>query len=477
MKKFFLIVLMIITGLIIIFNACNKKTNINLTSADFTPGVSTTNTQVTGGTATFTKTPTPSPSPPPPCSGVLLDDMEDNNNQNNWGGYWYAYDDLNNGGNSYVVPWSESRWNISGLPTPVEKFYMQSPGRTGSGYAARITGYVTTQFQWGFVGMGTTFLDPKKDIDISMCSSVRFWHKGDGKQYKMKIASNHPNFCLKEGDNHYGRPFTTSTNWKLEDIPISSLFQEPYWGTSVNLKDAMSRATDIQFQTIGQPIASIDLWVDEIQFCGCNTAQMFLTPTPAKTPSKIDDMESGDNINDWGGIWYTYDDTLGSGNSYIVPRPAETFVMSSPGIPNTCGTPTNYAARVTGNVITWQVGKTGLGITLLPSKAIFDLSGCTGIKFYYKGDGRDYYIKIVSAHPDFAGSTNYYGTDFPTSGDWQPRDIKMAELYQIGSGPTVDRTAALSMATDIIFEPIGPGSFEFWIDDLVIYDCPSYPTP
>jgi len=476
MKKFFLITSASIIGLIIALGACTKKKNIDLTSADFVPPGSATNTptQVVIGSPTFTSTNVPN------CPGELLDDMEDNDNANNWGGYWYTYDDLgdDNKGSSYVVPWSQERWTASGLPTPEQMFFMQSPGSQGSNYAARITGYVTTQFQYGFVGMGSTFLDPKKDINLSFCSSIRFWHKGDGKPYRMKISSNHPDFLSGEKDNHFGREFTTTTNWKLEDIPLLYLTQEQYWGTSVALNDAMSRATDIQFQTVGQPKASIDLWVDDIQFCDCSFSQMMETPTKAITPGLIDDMEDGDASNSWGGFWYTYDDSEGSGYSYIVPRPSETFIMQGPGRLKAGGIPTDYAARITGNVSTWPPYTTGFGTQLLPSKATFDMSGCTGIKFYYKGDGRDYNLKIVSSHPDFGGSTNYYGSDFPTSGDWQQRDIKIAtDLYQIGSGPTVDKTAALSMVTDIIFEPIGPGDFELWIDDLEVYGCTSYPIP
>ncbi len=481
MKRFVFMALLSMIGLIVVFSACRKKETISLTSSEIM--VTNTSTRTFTLTRTFTQTPTygsptDTPTPIPTCPGELLDDMEDNNNQNNWAGYWYTYDDLDspNNGDSYVVPWSQSRWLASGQPTPEQMFYMQSPGRTGSGYAARMTGYVTTTFQWGFVGMGTTFLEPKTDINVSECTSIRFWHKGDGKTYRVKISSNHPDFLRGEADDHFGRQFVTTTDWKLEDIPLLWLTQER-WGTTVNLNDAMSRATDIQFKSVGQPLASIELWVDEIQFCNCSLAQMLLTPTPALTPGKIDDMEDGDAINYWGGYWYTYDDTSGSGRSYIVPRPDETFVMTAPGRPKANGTPTDYAAQVTGNVSTWPPTTTGLAVQLLPGKATFDMSGCGGIRFYYRGDGRDYYVKIVSSHPGFGGSTNYYGSDFSTLDSWQPRQITIAELNQIGTGPTVDKTDALSMATDIIFEPVGPGYFELGIDDLEIYGCSNYPTP
>ena len=30
-------------------------------------------------------------------NALILDDMDDNNNANNWGGYWYTCDDLGSG--------------------------------------------------------------------------------------------------------------------------------------------------------------------------------------------------------------------------------------------------------------------------------------------------------------------------------------------------------------------------------------------
>ena len=480
MQKYFLTSLLLIISLIISFGACKKSKSINLTSADFVVSTATNTSTVVSGSPTFTRTSTSSPTEMPTCPGELLDNMDDNDNQNNWGGYWYTYDDLSNTGNSYVVPWSEARWNASGLPKPEQMFYMQGPGRTGSGYAARMTGYVTTQFQYGFVGMGSTFLDPKAGINISECTSIRFWHKGDGKTYRMKISSAHPDFLKGEADNHYGRQFTTTTNWKLEDIPMNWLTQELYWGTSVNLNDALSRATDIQFQSVGQPIASIDLWVDEIQFCGCNLAYMLQTPTPAITPGLIDNMEDGDAQNQWGGYWYTYDDSGTTAISYIVPRPEETFVMQGPGrYVAERNTYTAYAARMTGYVSTYPfpAGIVGMGTVLRPSKAPVDLSTCYGIKFWVKGNGNDYYMKIASAHPDFGTSKNYYGIDFFTSGSWQQFNFFMSNLYQIGTGPVVDKAAALSMATEILFEPMVGGDFELWIDELEVYDCSSYPIP
>jgi len=224
----------------------------------------------------------------------MVDNMEDNNNENLWGGYWYTYDDLGSGGNSYVVPWTDNRASAEGVD-PIEFGMSPVTDRPGSTYAARMTGVVTTDFTYGFVGMGTAFIEPKGPINLSDCTGVRFWVKGDGKQYRMKITSSSPLFLDGEGDNHYGYQFLTSGTWVQMDVTMAMMTQELYWGTTVPKADALAMATDIQFQTVGQPHASIDLWVDEIEFYGCSsypgevpagtaTNTPIIVPTATNTP-------------------------------------------------------------------------------------------------------------------------------------------------------------------------------------------------
>jgi len=243
----------------------------------FTP--TATNTTEIIPTATITPTIEPTAETGP----GLLDDMEDNNNQNLWGGYWYTYDDLGSGGSSYVVPWSDEMAAQEGVD-PIEFFMSEVTDRPGSTYAARMTGYVTTDFTYGFVGMGTAFVDPKDSIDLSLCGGLKFWVKGDMNAYRVKITSSSPLFLDGEGDNHYGYAFIAGAAWTQLDIPFTSFTQELYWGTTVPRPDALAMATDIQFQTMGQPHASIDLWIDDIEIYGCPDYP-WLTPqmTPTNT--------------------------------------------------------------------------------------------------------------------------------------------------------------------------------------------------
>jgi hypothetical protein len=146
---------------------------------------------------------------------------------------------------------------------------MQAPGRDGTGFAARMTGYVTTAFTYGFVGMGTAFIDPKAAFDLSTCTEISFWAKGDGKSYRMKISSNSPLYLNGVGDNFYGYVFVAGATWTQYTVLVADLTKDGTWGSVVPISTAMATATDLQFQTMGQPIAAIDLWVDDIYFNGC----------------------------------------------------------------------------------------------------------------------------------------------------------------------------------------------------------------
>ncbi|MBP7792721.1 MAG: CIA30 family protein [Candidatus Goldbacteria bacterium] len=215
---------------------------------------------------------------------ILIDDMEylatgepgaDNANaipaSKNGPGYWYTYDDLADNGDSIVWPMSETAFTKYGYPAPFPTFEMTSPGNGNTGYCARVTGVVTTTFQWGFVGMGVNFLtvnadQSKKPVDISNMTGVRFYVKGDGKEYRIKLPSQYSGFLDGVSDNHFGRKFTSTTDWTQVDIPFTNFTQESGWGTTpINLTDALKYVDSIQFQTVGQPWSSIDLSIDNLE--------------------------------------------------------------------------------------------------------------------------------------------------------------------------------------------------------------------
>jgi hypothetical protein len=171
------------------------------------------------------------------------------------GGFWYTYDDVQAGGSSRVIP------------APGKTFVMSRPGYKGEGECACMRGAVTTKFQYGFIGMGY-YLSPanvKKPFDISGDLGIRFWHKGDGKSYRVKLVSTHPDFINKDSDNQFGNDFHTTDEWGETEIHFTNLFQQPGWGSKVDLNKALTMVKEIQFVTLSQPLESVELWVDELE--------------------------------------------------------------------------------------------------------------------------------------------------------------------------------------------------------------------
>ncbi len=207
----------------------------------------------TGSTSSAPSSSTPasiSTLPPVPegYTAVLIDDLEDGNRFNQFQGTWFTYDDRYQGGDSKVVPSGYSPFRPSfGGPQQSTK-------------SAQITGQVTTTYPDGFVGMGID-LNPSntQPRNLSEYDAIEFWAKGDGKTYRMKIHS------LATGDyDDYSYDFTTSPNWQRYIVEFDSLKQEG-WGKQVERNQALSQAVKIQWQTIGQPHASIELAVDNIR--------------------------------------------------------------------------------------------------------------------------------------------------------------------------------------------------------------------
>jgi|GEM_PF-3845668 len=179
---------------------------------------------------------------------VLVDDLEDNNRFNQFGGTWFTYDDRNQGGDSKVVPEGYSA------------FKARQCGPDGSSKCAHITGTVTTTFPDGFLGMGTDLKNPNKPVDIRQYDGIEFWARGDGKPYRMKFRAT----ATSDYDD-YGYNFEPGDQWQHYTIDFSQLKQEG-WGQQANLDRALSGVISVTWQTVGQPHATIDLAVDNIRF-------------------------------------------------------------------------------------------------------------------------------------------------------------------------------------------------------------------
>ncbi len=425
---------------------------------------------------------------PTPKQGDLFDDCEDGDNVNMWGGYWYTYDDNdnNNKGTSLVVPWSDNHSATAGkTPTP---FSMQAPGYPTSPYGtvfgARMTGNVTTACAWGFIGMGSgTSADSGsptyavKDLTVYGLAAGGFRFKvktNDIKHYTVKISC--PASVTSAAGADYNFDFAGSTAWSQVDVPFSALTQ-PTWRTIIMDKALVLRnATDLQWQTVGQPTTQFDIMVDDIEFYPALPA----TPTPTYcVGEKLDSMEDGDNMNEFGGFWYTYANDTGTAKaSTIWPDSPHgvTFTMSAPGANGSL-----FCARITGTVSNATVPFVGMGTNMRSDGSSANMGGFIGLTFWAKGDGNLYSVKLKSDPTVITGGNEFKYTFRSTIGaseGWEQMNIPFSIFTQErGWGTKTTVALVLAKLQQIQFESKGPShTVDFSVDD-VEFECSQNWTP
>ncbi len=423
-------------------------------------------------------TPQPTATATPVPSGEMLDNFEDNNSQNLWGGYWYTYKADGS------VP--STVWPAGGTT-----FTPSAPGAASTLYAGRITGYVAAQSgsYYPCVGMGTQMVENEAGTrNVSAFTGIRFWVKGDGtNEYSIRFV---PSNVTNTGYNDYKFSFIPPATWTPIAIPFTDLTQEAGWGTPVSRTLVLQYLSKINWQTKGYG-HNVDFWIDEIEFY----PNLGWTPTPTKTNTptntytytssptitptfgcseKLDTCEDGDNINNWGGFWYTYDDSGNSGTSYVMPRPGSVFTMASGGAASTA-----YAARITGYVTTnYLYGFIGMGTQTNPGSGSgigFNCTGFLGIRFWAKGTATSFDIKLIPTNSVNTGGDHYKFT-FNVTNNWQQYQLFFTSFTQEGWGTTVNRTLVLQNLKDIQWQTRGqPWSYiELWIDEVEMFPCQNW---
>jgi len=121
--------------------------------------------------------------------------------------------------------------------------------------------------------------------DISGCTGIRFYVKGDGKSYHVKIPYSDVNDVSLTGYNDYRYDFTTTANWAQVDIPFALFAQATGWGTAFPRATVLANAKAFQFQTsfyAPTGTTTAELWIDNVEIYGCTAA----CPAPAgQTPT------------------------------------------------------------------------------------------------------------------------------------------------------------------------------------------------
>lgn len=424
-------------------------------------------------TATPTATKTATINLTPTVSGTMVDDLSDCNSSNYLGGSWFTYSDAGSGGVSWIWP--------SGVFTP------SSPGYGSIDCAARVSGVVKfaeggyrfPEIAWG-TGLGG-------NRDLTPCLGLRFNFNGDNRFYKLRLGADN---SIISGYNDYKYTFFAPQGWHEYEIPFTSFTQEAGWGIIVDKGLYFSLIKEIIFGTAMRPREGsqypVDAAVDglEIYGCGLATATLTATATPTYDPrppqGPIDDCEDADSVNLWGGYWFTYDDHVQPtpGVSTAWP-PAANFTMSQPGYDST-----GYSARMTGTVAHaaggYEYPFIGMGTDFLK---YYDFTPCTGLRFWYRNDGKQYYVK-ARCDASIPTGYNYYRYTLPASASWTQIVIPFAAFTQAtGWGIPVNinlffqKITGMHFQTDTFPAEGSQWNVDLWVDNIEVYGCPALPSP
>ncbi len=202
---------------------------------------------------------------PCPKETAMISDGESANKTNfveGRGGYWYTFLDTKDNGGSDI-------WPLSGALGGT--FEMSPGGANGSANAARMKGKVGGA-DIVYAGMGLNFVDPKGTYDASKYKGISFWaKKGPGSigTVRMKVPdvqTDPDGGICHQCFNDHGMTFEFTNDWVQYTIPFTSMNQED-WGPKDSGIDP-TKLYGIQWQ-VNVKGADFDIWVDDIQFTGC----------------------------------------------------------------------------------------------------------------------------------------------------------------------------------------------------------------
>jgi len=441
------------------------------------------------GTPEPTRTYTPVP------SGQIIDSFEDYmpgyNTQNDWGGYWYTWADR-----------SSCLLTCTVYP-PAGGFVTMTAGGqpTGSTYYLRVTGTKAAATPasncYPSLGVGT-YLHPTTytAVDIrdfnTAGGGVRFYVRGNGTAiYKICLIPIGYGTTYHKDYAAFEYTFTPPSTWTQMSIKFTD-FTQPTWSSEIYpLATILQNFSKFQWQNGTNDAMTFDLSLDYVELypylwtptplpSPTFTSTMTRTLTPTRTPTfgaseLLDDCEDGNGINNWGGPWYTYDDSGNTGTSYVVPRPGGAFAMQTPGAAST-----NYAARMTGYVTTnYMYGFIGIGTGTNPGSPGGTGLNCSvflGIRFYLKGDGNTYIFQLVPGGSVNDGNDHYKIKITPPTGTWQQYQIFFTDLKQDGWGTSVALNTVLSNLKAIEWQSFGVPipSVDLWIDQVEMFPNQSW---
>lgn len=183
--------------------------------------------------------------PAPQETSVLMDDFENGTGVNRFGSAWRATMDNHQLGTTLN-------------PNP----FQPSPGGApvSPKFAAHIWGHFGKHIApWPFALLQGGFNPENAATDLSAFSAVRFYVKGDKKNYLLQLVQP----SVKDFA-YYLTAFQATTEWTQVTLPFAS-FQQPPWGAKVPLQWKNVRLFQFSPDTAVFSDEDYDLWIDDIE--------------------------------------------------------------------------------------------------------------------------------------------------------------------------------------------------------------------
>ncbi|HXS15613.1 MAG TPA: cellulase family glycosylhydrolase [Polyangiaceae bacterium] len=174
---------------------------------------------------------------------MLVDDFEDGNNVSLLGGYWYGYDDKENGG-------------LSSLDLPKSG---AGPRMVGEGFESKLSLQAQYHLDRGklpyppYVGIGVTL--PSKYADLREYGALQYTYKGGKHEVRIETAN------VEKYDFH-AIQLPESASWRTVTLDFA-LFRQGGWGPKVPF--ALEQSKALGWQVRGDTGYAGQLQIDQVR--------------------------------------------------------------------------------------------------------------------------------------------------------------------------------------------------------------------
>lgn len=398
-------------------------------------------------------------------NAATIDSCEGGTNQNQFGAYWYFYDDSADGGNSKIPGYSrDAKGQITGVAPIAAEGNAGSAGYKMSYTMGTVlapckdaTGAPIAGCGFNYVGVGTMLATEGLTCDIKTAATVTFWAKATP-----AVILNVEVATLDITDFGYYRTLIpVGTSWAKYTINLDPDLgiMQPAWAKTVAFDT--KKVQKIQWQVHsdqlkGKGITAGSVNIDDVtiepyDFVPPEVCAGCVTPTTTLNKVLLSDFEGTDpNVNAAGQYWYCYNDgdrmpaptkvsDYSDINAGAVIDPA-LAIGKSPTIAIDGHGKTGSGAYI-GFLLGPNFTQTGSADVIKPFVGVgtklstdFDVfynataDGATGVMFDYKITGASYLRFEVVSSNDLSSSGIVWSRLFPAAADWQTAVVPFDSL-------------------------------------------------